>query len=162
MKKLRGCLGVFAIFFFGVIFGVVIATGVIRDEVRNVVEGGPDKVVEVVVKRLKNDLQLDKNQQEMLQQIALETRIKLAAIRQQTQPQVAQTLDEAAQTVRGILNPNQIKKFDEIVAKARANWNIEKEVNPAPASTPPAASATPAPAAAPAAPAPEPAEKPAP
>jgi hypothetical protein len=155
MKKLRGCLGVFAIFFFGVIFGAVIATGVIRDEIRNVVEGGPDKVVEVVVKRLKNDLQLDKNQQEMLQQIALNTRIKLTVIRQQTQPQVAQTLDEAVQTVRGILNPNQIKKFDEIVAKAREKWNDEKRVKTEPAaSTPPA---TPAPE-----PAPQPAEKSAP
>ncbi len=126
MKRFKGCLGVFGIFLFGVIFGVAITAGAIHEEVRKLVEGGPDKVVDVVVNRLRKDLHLDENQQEMLQHIAVETRIKLGAIRQQTQPKVAQTLDEAVESVRGILNPNQIKKFDEIIGKTRARWKVEQ------------------------------------
>jgi hypothetical protein len=125
MKRFKGCLGVFGIFLFGVIFGVAITAGAIHEEVRKLVEGGPDKVVDVVVNRLKKDLHLDQNQQEMLQHIAVETRIKLSTIRLQTQPKVAQTLDQAVEDVRGILNPDQIKKFDEIIGKTRARWKIE-------------------------------------
>jgi len=125
MKKFKGCLGVFGIFFFGVIFGAIVATGAIRDKIRKIVEGGPDKVVEVIVNNLKDDLHLDQNQQEMLHQIAIETQIQLSVIRQQTQPQVAKTLDDATQRVRAILNPAQAKKFDEIVKKARADWKSE-------------------------------------
>jgi hypothetical protein len=126
MKKFRGCLSVFGIFIFGVIFGVVVATSVIREKIQGIVEGGPDKIVEVVVNRLKKDLHLDQNQEEMLHQIAVETQIQLSTLRQQTQPQVARTLDDATQKVRGILNPDQVKKFDEIVEKARTNWRSER------------------------------------
>jgi hypothetical protein len=126
MKKFKGCLGVFGIFIFGVIFGIFVETGAVREKIQGIIEGGPDKVVDVVVNRLKDDLHLDQNQQEMLHQIAVETRIELGAIRQQTQPQVAKTLDDATQKVRGILNPGQVKKFDEIVGKARAEWKTEQ------------------------------------
>ena len=86
MKKAKGCLGVFLIFFFGVLCGIVVTEGVIRDKVREVVEGGPDKVVDVVVTRLNKDLKLDDEQKLKLQQIVAETRIKLRQIRARTQP----------------------------------------------------------------------------
>jgi hypothetical protein len=121
MKKFRGCLSVFAIFMFGVIVGVVITTGVIREKVYHLVERGPDSVVDVVVNHLKDNLKLDSEQQEMLHQIALETKIQLATIRQQTQPQVTRTLDDATVRVRAILNPEQARKFDEIIKRARAD-----------------------------------------
>jgi hypothetical protein len=68
----------------------------------------------------------------MLHQIAVQTQIKLSKIRQRTQPEVAQTLDSAAQDVRGILNPDQIKKFDEIVARMRARWKMDQTPEAAP------------------------------
>jgi len=140
MKRLKSWLGVFAIFFFGVIFGIAITAGLIHEEVRKLVDGGPEKVVDVIVSRLKKDLHLDQNQQEMLQHIAVSTRIELSTIRQQTQPQVAQTLDKSAHDVRGILNPEQVKKFDEIIRTTRARWNIDREV---PKSSPPPATPSP-------------------
>ncbi len=150
MKRLRGCLSVGAIFLFGVIFGVAISLGIMRDEMRHVVEGGPEKVAEVVVIRLRKELHLDQGQEEMLQQIALDTRIKLAAIRQKTQPEVAETLDDGAKRIRGILNPEQVKKFDEIVGKARQRWQMDKSplerpaAPPAPAVNAPATATPPA------------------
>ncbi len=126
MKRLRGCLSVFAIFLFGVVCGVAITAGGIHEKVRDLVEGGPDKVSDAVVHRLKRDLKLDDRQQEMLQQIAVETRIKLSGIHRQTQPQIAQQLDAAAERVRGILTPEQTKKFDVIVGKTRAKWQQEQ------------------------------------
>ena len=125
MKKLKGCLGVFLIFLFGAIVGAAIAYSALIKKVREVVEGGPDAVVAVIVDRLKEELKLDSTQQEMLHKIALDTRIKLRGIRQETQPQVEQTLTEAEAEVRKILTPQQAKKFDEIVQRGRKKWKDE-------------------------------------
>lgn len=127
MKKLRGCLSVFAIFFCGVVFGVIISAVGVEKKVRDVVEGGPDKVVDMVVARMDHDLHLDGSQKEMLHQIALETRIKLTTIRQKTQPEYSAALAEAADRVRGILNPDQVKKFDEIVGHAHNAWEKKQD-----------------------------------
>ncbi len=127
MKRLRGFLGVFLIFVFGVICGAVLATGVINQKIRGVVEGGPEKVVDVVVTRLRKELKLDQEQEQMLQHIVNETRIKLAALRQQTQPQVEEALEQAERKVRGILKPEQTRKFDNIVQKGRERWKSERK-----------------------------------
>ena len=135
MKRLKGCLGVFLIFFFGVLFGAAITAGGIHQKVREIVAGGPDKVVDEIVRRLNDDLKLDDSQKEMLKAIATDTRIKLRAVRQQTQPQVEEVLNEAEGKVRGILNPRQLPKFDEIVKRGREQWKDKGEGNPAKAST---------------------------
>jgi hypothetical protein len=122
MKKLRGCLGVFLIFFFGALFGAAITAGGIHQKIREIVLGGPDKVVDEIVHRLNDDLKLDSAQKEMVKAIATETRIKLRAVRQQTQPQVEEVLHEAESKVRGILNARQVPKFDEIVKRGREQW----------------------------------------
>ena len=122
MKKVKGCLGVFLIFIFGAVVGAAIAYSALIKKVRDVVEGGPDAVVGVIVGRLKEELKLDPTQQEMLQRIALDTRIKLRGIRQETQPQVEQTLADAEADVRKILTPNQAKKFNEIISRGRTKW----------------------------------------
>lgn len=122
MKRFKGCLGVFLIFFFGVLFGCAITAAGINEKMLDLIRGGPDKITDGTVKWLKKDLKLDEEQQEMLHQITMDTRIKLRKIRQTTQPQVEQTLVEAAERVRGILNPDQVKKFDEMVDKAMKKW----------------------------------------
>ena len=122
MKRFKGCLGVFLIFVFGVIVGVAATSGVIVKKVRTLVAGGPDAVVEVIGERLKDELKLDESQKEMLRHIIADTRIRLREVRQQTQPQVEETLAAAEQKVRAILDPQQQKKFDEIVAKGREKW----------------------------------------
>ena len=46
MKRFKGCLGVFLIFFLGVIVGAILASGAIYAKVWELIEGGPDKVAE--------------------------------------------------------------------------------------------------------------------
>jgi len=134
MKKLRGCLGVFLIFVFGALFGAAISAGAIHQKIRELVLGGPDQIVDEIVVRLNDDLKLDASQKEMLKAIATDTRIRLTALRQQTQPQVEEALHDAETKVRGILNPKQVPKFDEIVKRGRDRW---KDKAAAPAATPP-------------------------
>ena len=126
MKRLRGFLGVFLIFFFGVIVGVALTGGTIWKEMHDLIEGGPDAVVAKFSDRLNKELKLDDAQKQMLAQVVTETRIKLRTIRAEAQPQVATALTDAEQKVRVILNPDQQKKFDQIVAKGREKW-VENE-----------------------------------
>jgi hypothetical protein len=135
MKKLRGCLGVFLIFAFGALFGAAISAGAIHQKIREIVLGGPDKIVDEIVARLNDDLKLDAQQKEMLKAIATDTRIKLTALRQQTQPQVEEVLHDAETKVRGILNQKQVPKFDEIVKRGRDRWK-DKAASPVAAPTP--------------------------
>ena len=125
MKRLRGFLGVFLIFFFGVIVGVALTGGTIWKEMHDLIEGGPDAVVAKFSDRLNKELKLDDAQKQMLAQIVTETRIKLRTIRSEAQPQVATALTDAEQKVRAILNRDQQKKFDQIVARGRERW-VEK------------------------------------
>ena len=123
MKRLRGFVGVFLIFFFGLIVGVALTGGTIWKEMHDVIEGGPDAVVAKISDRLKKELKLDDSQQQMLAQIATETRIKLRVLRAEKQPQVTETILDAEQKLRAILNAEQQKKFDEMAARMREKWD---------------------------------------
>ena len=145
MKRLKGCLGVIFIFLCGVIVGGgIVSSGANEKLFRWLIEGGQGgthRAVDAVAKRLRRELKLDQEQQKMLEHIVLDTRIKLAAINQKTQPEVAVVLAEAEQRVRGILNPDQVRKFDNIVRKGHERWRP----TPAPATSPSGSAATPAP-----------------
>ena len=95
MKRLRGILGVFLIFFFGVIVGAAVTGGTIWKEMHDVIEGGPDAVVGKIADRLGKELKLDDAQKKMLDQITTETRIELRGIRAEAQPRVRETLAAA-------------------------------------------------------------------
>jgi len=122
MKRLRGCLGVFLIFFFGVIVGVTLTGGTIWKEMHDLIEGGPDAVVAKISDRLSKELKLDDPQKQMLAQIVTETRIKLRVARADAQPKVVAALADAEQRTRAILNADQQKKFDEIVKRGGGKW----------------------------------------
>ena len=122
MKRLRGILGVFLIFFFGLIVGAALTAGGIWKEMHDVVEGGPDAVVAKIADRLQKELKLDDAQKRMLQQIEMETRIELRVIRADSQPRVSETLSAAERKVRAVLRPEQQKKFDRIIQRSRDTW----------------------------------------
>ena len=127
MKRLRGFLGVFLIFFFGVIVGAALTGGTIWKEMHDVIEGGPDAVVAKIADRLEKEMKLDDAQKKMLDQIVTETRIELRGIRAEAQPRVRETLAKAEGKVRAVLAAEQQKKFDEIIVKTRAKWEAKPD-----------------------------------
>ena len=122
MKRLRGVLGVFLIFFFGVVVGVALTGGTIWKEMHDVIEGGPDAVVGKISDRLGKELKLDDAQKQMLAQIVTDTRVKLRVLRAEKQPQVSEAIVEAEQKIRATLNAEQQKKFDRILERSGAKW----------------------------------------
>jgi hypothetical protein len=147
MKRFKGCLGVFLIFFLGVIVGGILASGAIYAKVWELIEGGPEKVAEFTIKRLKDELKLDGVQSREFERIADRTRLRLRAVRYAHQAEVEAVLDEGDRELHAILNPKQQAKLRELMKRFRDRWRIEAtEITPpAPAAAP--APSTPAPAA---------------
>jgi hypothetical protein len=141
MKRLKAWAGVLLIFFFGLVVGSVLTTGIIYKRYIHLVESGPEAVMDAAVIRLRRELKLSDDQRELLKQIVIETRVKLAIARQPTRAQVRQVFVDSEQKVRGILDPAQTKTFDSIVKSAHEKWDVASQpISPTPApSTPPPA-----------------------
>lgn len=147
MRTLKRILGILLIFFFGVFIGAAVTGAGAMQKLRETLLGGPEAVMDVVVKRLDRELKLDEEQKRKLQSIVDDARIKLRQSRMKIQPEMEATLQEAEQRTRAILYPAQVKKFDDLISRSREKWKaIEApKATPAPATVP--ASATPVPTA---------------
>jgi hypothetical protein len=146
MKKLKGCLGVFLIFFLGVIVGAILASGGIYTKVWELIEGGPDKVAEFTIQRMNDELKLDSVQKREFQRIADQTRLKLRSIRYRNLPETDAVIEESSTELRAILTPKQQKKFDDLMKRFRGKWRAENADATDPNATPPASTPAPQPA----------------
>jgi hypothetical protein len=125
MKRFKGCLGVFLIFFLGVIVGGILASGAIYAKVWELIEGGPDRVAEFTIKRLNDELKLDEVQRREFTRIADRTRLRLRAVRYNHQSEVETVLDESDRELRAILSPRQQAKLTELMKRFRDRWRIQ-------------------------------------
>jgi hypothetical protein len=132
MKKFKGCLGVFLIFFLGVVFGAILASGSIYAKVWDLIEAGPEKVAEFTTQRLRDELKLDDLQQREFQRITDRTRLRLRAVRHATQPEIDAIVAEADRELRAILSPKQQGKFDQVMKRFREKWRADDPATPAP------------------------------
>lgn len=147
MRTLKRILGVLLIFFFGVFIGAAVTGAGVTQKVREMVLGGPEAVIDVVVKRLDHELKLDPEQKRKLQSIVDDARIKLRQSRAKIQPEVDSALHEAEERTRAILYPEQLKKFDNMLGKGSGKWNPTEAGKTTPAPGPPTPTpATPSPA----------------
>lgn len=122
MKNWKAIAGVCLVFILGMMAGGLITAGFVQNRIRHFIEGGPDAVSELIVRRLSRELRLEAGQRAQLESIVRGTREEIKGIRRGVQPRIDQTLGSAEQQVRSILKPAQVKKFDEIVARARSKW----------------------------------------
>lgn len=157
MRTFKRILGVLLIFVFGAFAGAVVTSAGAMQKLRETLLGGPEAVMDVVVKRLDRELKLDEEQKRKLQGIMDDARIQLRQSHAKIRPEVEQTLREAEGRTRAILYPAQVRKFDDMVKKSREKWQAKetpKAMEVPKATLPPAATPTPA------TPAPAPAEDP--
>jgi hypothetical protein len=143
MRTFKRILGVLLIFIFGVVVGAALTrTGAVQ-KARETLLGGPEAVMDVVVRRLDHELKLDDEQKRKLQGIVDDARIQLRQSHAKIRPEVEQTLHEAEERTRAILYPEQVKKFDEMVGNSREKWKTtgtavgtSSAATPAPPATP--------------------------
>jgi hypothetical protein len=81
----------------------------------------------LIVRRLSWDLRLDRAQREQLRVIVTQGHEDMKVIRKQIQPQVEELLTRSEAKVRAMLRPDQVEKFDKLVAERKARWASSRD-----------------------------------
>ena len=125
MKNWKAIVGVIAIFVLGGLAGSITTIGLVR---HRLVHGHGSQMLEnLIVRRLSWDLRLDRAQREQLRIIVAEGHEDMKVIRKQIQPQVEELLTRSEAEVRAMLRPDQVEKFDKLVAERKARWASSKD-----------------------------------
>ena len=125
MKNWKAVVGVIAIFVLGGLAGSITTIGLVR---HRLVHGHGSQMLEnLIVRRLSWDLRLDRAQREQLRAIVAEGHEEMKGIRKQIQPQVEELLTRSEAKVRAMLRPDQVEKFDKLVAERKARWASSKD-----------------------------------
>jgi hypothetical protein len=125
MKNWKAIVGVIAIFVLGGLAGSITTIGLVR---HRLVHGHGSQMLEnLIIRRLSWDLRLDRAQRSQLRVIVAEGHEEMKVIRKQIQPQVEELLTRSEAKVRAMLRPDQVEKFDKLVAERKARWASSKD-----------------------------------
>jgi len=120
MKNWKAIVGVIAIFILGGLAGSITTIGLVR---HRLVHGhGSQMWQDLIVRRLSWELRLDRDQRTQLRVIVAQGHEDMKVIRKQIQPQVEELLTRSETKVRAILRPDQVEKFDKLIAERKAQW----------------------------------------
>lgn len=122
MKNWKAILGMILIFASGMVVGGVLTARIIENRIRHFLQSGPDAVAAFVETRLNRDLDLDPAQRGEIARIITRARQTLSETRREAQPKVDDAFKQAERDIRAQLRPDQIGKYDEIVARAKEKW----------------------------------------
>ena len=117
MSKTKAIIGVCLIFILGIITGVSLTIKLVDNRVHDLAAGGPEKLGEVIVRRLDHELRLTGEQRAKIEQIVNSNRDKIKVLREQIQPQVVKLMESSTKDIRAVLTPEQATKFDQIIAR---------------------------------------------
>jgi len=120
MKNWKAIVGVIVVFLLGAIAGSLVTVGALRQMFP--LGRGPQARTDFIVRKLTWKLWLDARQRQQLRGIVEDGQREMKAMRQQVHPQVESILDRADARIRAILRPNQVEKFDRLVAERKAQW----------------------------------------
>lgn len=117
MSRTKAIIGVCLVFFLGVITGVALTARFVQKQVHRLVEGGPEALNAMIIRRLDHKLQLDGQQRRQLQDIVENATVQIRDARKEIQPKLISIRADAAAKVRAILKPDQQQKFDKLLER---------------------------------------------
>jgi hypothetical protein len=136
MKRLRGCLTVLFLFgcgflvggFLGALFGWTALFN-------KIVKSGPMAVQEVIIERVRNDLQLKGESRGEARRIVQETALELETATNEVRPKVAEILGRAEDRLNALAPDERARqKLQRTLNQARRKW---QPATPAPATPAP-------------------------
>lgn len=113
MKKAKIVIGLILIFFLGFLSGSI-CTKYFKRRNKHFNKLKPNEMVAKIVKRLTNDLKLNKTQADQTKEIFTQNHKKIGEIRDKISPQIESLKKDTFDRVSLILTSNQQKKFKEI------------------------------------------------
>jgi uncharacterized membrane-anchored protein YhcB (DUF1043 family) len=125
--KLKSWLVIALVFIVGFGAGVVVTRGVVRHAIRQAATN-PDRVRDIIERRLTRQLDLDASQRKQVHDILVDSHSELRTLRGEYRPQFMAIVSNAEQRVATLLNEKQRERFAKVCAENRQFW--EPRVNP--------------------------------
>ncbi len=126
MKKWKVIVSVFLVFLLGALAGALVTHKIDQHRIAGIIRGEPGAVGELIVRRLNHKLSLDPAQVEKLRAIVYETRDEIRNVHKQFRPQIEEILERSQNRVRAILRPDQLEKYEKIVAERKMRRDREE------------------------------------
>lgn len=126
MKKWKVIVSVFLVFLLGALAGALVTHKIDQHRIAGIIRGEPGAVGELIVRRLNYKLSLDPAQVEQLRAIVYETHDEIRNVHKQFRPQIEEILERSQNRVRAILRPDQLEKYEKIVAERKMRRDREE------------------------------------
>ena len=127
MKKWKTIVSIILVFLLGSLAGALITHEIYKHRIENIIRGDPKAMRELIVQRLNHKLHLDTTQLVQLRVIVNETHAEIKNVRKQIRPEIEEMLESSQNRVRAILRPDQLEKYEKIIAERKKRR--EKEEN---------------------------------
>jgi len=119
MKRWKAVVSVIMVFLLGGLAGALVTHGIYHAKIEKVMRGEGGMTREYIVNRLNRELNLDKTQLDQVRTIVQDTHAQMRTVRSQYRPQMEEILKRSQDRVRTVLRPDQVEKFDKIIAERR-------------------------------------------
>ena len=122
MKNWKAILGVVVVFLLGMTAGAFLTGAAAAKRLHRVLHGQTALTAEEYTGRLTRQLRLDPVQREQMLTLVRAAQEQITDARSQCQPKVLAALDDFDAKARVVLRPDQLEKFDKLVADRKAKW----------------------------------------
>jgi uncharacterized protein YneF (UPF0154 family) len=122
MKNWKAILGVVAVFLLGVTAGAFLTGAAAAKRLQRVLHGQTAFTAEQITRRLTHQLRLDPTQREQVLVLVQGAQAQITDARSQCLPRILGALDDFDAKARVVLRPDQLEKFDKLVADRKARW----------------------------------------
>jgi len=126
MKKWKAIISIILVFLLGSLAGALVVHKIYQHRMESIIKGDPDAMRELIVQRLNHKLHLDTNQLYQLRTIVKETHDEMRDVRKRFRPQIEEILARSQNKVRAILRPDQLEKYEKIVAERKKKRESEE------------------------------------
>ncbi|MFI5296084.1 MAG: hypothetical protein ACHQ0Y_13800 [Thermodesulfovibrionales bacterium] len=126
MKQWKAIASVILVFLLGAMTGALVTHTIYRQKMENIIKDEPRTIREVIVQRLDRKLSLDPAQLEQVRAIVRETHSEMKNVRKQIRPQIDEILTRSQAKVRAILRPDQLEKYEKILAERKKRRETEE------------------------------------
>jgi periplasmic protein CpxP/Spy len=122
MKNWKAILGVVVVFLLGMTAGAFLADAAAAKRLHRVLHGQTAFTAEEIARWWSRQLSLDAAQREQVLTLVQAAHVQITDARTQCQPKVLAAMDDFYVKARVVLRPDQLEKFDKLVADRKAKW----------------------------------------
>lgn len=121
LKKLKPWIVITLVFVTGFAAGVVVTRGMVRHFIQQAV-ADPDRVRDVIERRLNRQLRLDVAQRQQVHDILVDSQKDLRELRGEFRPRFLTIVTNAEQRVSAVLTAEQRERFEKFREENRQFW----------------------------------------